>query len=72
MDGLKRKIDDMRKEHDWSQGLRCTGCQIKSDYFESAMSNIMYMNRVGEDPDEYIENLLRGYNHNSIIRNRIK
>lgn len=72
MDGLKRKIDDMRKEHDWSSGLRCNGCQIKSDYFESAMSNIMHMNRVGEDSDEYIENLLGGYNHSSLIRNRIK
>ena len=72
MKGLIKKINEMREEHDWSEGLRCTGCQIKSDYFESAMSNIIVMNRVGEDSDEYIENLLKGYDHSSIIRNRIK
>lgn len=62
MDGLTKMINELREKHDWgSDHFRCSKCEIKEDYFESAMSDIKHMNRVGEDSDEYIENLLRGY-----------
>lgn len=62
MEGLTKKIDEIRRKHDWGNDhFRCKYCQIKEDYFEKAMSDLKHMNRVGEDSDEYIENLLKGY-----------